>query len=361
MLKRSVILFWLAAALLLAAGCHRLDPTQGEAGSLVLQLTSEEVGTKATPTFNKVLVVVAYRNRTGSDAAKNGTVAAWRYLDTTGPSIEFENLEMGDFTVYVFANVDHTVWEQSGLEIGTTASTVLDGSNKVDVDRLLKTFNATNAPDGLPRPFVAGATEEQIEAALDASLMTGRTNITVNQVYEPANVALQHPVTRLNVTVYNNTHLDVTLNSLSFGAFAMPTAYLFGRTDGNGVPVVPAETPYALCPVSSDLLIPAAQIQTTIPMLVYENAAAADQYRMYATVSLKVDNNTTMINYLGGAAAVGCALKQVKEGVSTPLTYMRRNQAVDIVMNIYYQETSINFDVTVAAWANGGGGSHTFN
>lgn len=347
--KRSVILFWLAAALLLAAGCHRLDPTQGEPGSLVLHLASEQLGTKATPTFNKVLVVVAYRNRTGSDAALNGTVAASTYLETTGTDITFENLGTGDFTVYAFANVDHTDWGT----VGTTAASVLDGNGKVDVDRLLATITEA---DGLPRPFPATATEAEIEAALNTSLMTGRTDITVNQAYTPADVVLQHPVTRLNVTVYNNTQLDITLNMLSFGAFAMPTAYLFGRDEnGDDVPDVPAGTPYALCPVSSDLTITASQIQTTIPMLVYENAAAADQYRMYATVSLGGSSK-----HLGGAADAGCALRKVKDGVSTPLTHMRRNQEVDIVMNVYYQDTAIYFNVSVEAWADGGGGSHTF-
>lgn len=347
--KRSVILFWLAAALLLAAGCHRLDPTQGEPGSLVLHLASEQLGTKATPTFNKVLVVVAYRNRTGSDAALNGTVAASTYLETTGTDITFENLGTGDFTVYAFANVDHTAWGT----VGTTAASVLDGNGKVDVDRLLATITEA---DGLPRPFPPTATEAEIEAALNTSLMTGRTDITVNQAYTPADVVLQHPVTRLNVTVYNNTHLDITLNMLSFGAFAMPTAYLFGRDEnGDDVPDVPAGTPYALCPVSSDLTITASQIQTTIPMLVYENAAAADQYRMYATVSLGGSSK-----HLGGAADAGCALRKVKDGVSTPLTHMRRNQEVDIVMNVYYQDTAIYFNVSVKAWADGGGGSHTF-
>ena len=29
-------------------------------------------------------------------------------------------------------------------------------------------------------------------------------------------------------------------------------------------------------------------------------------------------------------------------------------------MNVYYQDTAIYFNVSVEAWADGGGGSHTF-
>lgn len=351
--KKSVIFFWMIAAVLLAAGCNRLDPTPEGTGSLVLRLSSEEPETKAEPTtFNDVLVVVAYRNR--SDAL-NGTVAAWQYKSSLTGTLEFVNIGTGDFTVYAFANINHTDWEENA--VGQTAAGILDGNGKVDENRLLKTLSGL---DGLPRPYAAGATDEQVKAALQQTLMSGKKEITVNKDYTPAEVVLQHPVVLLNVTVLNNTHQPIKLEMLRFDAFAMPTSYLLGRAV-NGVPTVPTGTPYALHPIHADeaseqISIAADQAKWTIPMLIYENAAPAANYRMYATVSLSGTQK-----HLGGGADVGQALVKVKDAVSTPITFMHRNQEVNIVLNVYYQNLTVDLSVSVAPWVNGGGGSHTFN
>ena len=353
--KRYIILFWMIAAVLLAVGCNRLDPTPAGTGSLILHLSSEKPETKTEPTtFNKVLVVIAYRNR--SETSLNGTVAAWKYESTLTGAMEFANVGTGDFTVYAFANVDHTAWEESA--VGETATSILDGNGKVDEDRLLKTLSGL---DGLPRPaLAANATDEQIKAALQQTLMSGKKEITINKDNTSAEVVLQHPVVLLNVTVLNNTHQAIKLEMLRFGAFAMPTGYLFGRAT-DGIPTVPTGTPYELYPIHADVAteqisIAADQAKWTIPLLIYENAAPAANYHMYATVSLSGTQK-----HLGGGADVGQALVQVKEAVSTPITYMRRNQEVNIVLNVYYQNLTVDLSVSVDQWVDGGGGSHTFN
>lgn len=370
-MRRIVIICSLVvAAIVLATGCRQIDPAPAT-GDLLLSISAGEMGTKA-PTddqkegkeFQKLLVIIT------DDQNK---FLQGKYVPMTSPAdilenIEFTGLPTGKtYKVFAFANIDHATWSPGfNLEQieNQDFSSILEGEDKLLKVNQLLTLSSGDVPN---YPSESGM------------LLTGWQEVFVGVNKNLGTITLRRPVLRLNVLVRNRTGKEITLTNLHFSEFNTTKAFLLDHWTTEGVPVVPGTPSYtALYPIHTSgsdptepIIIPASpteEDELVYSTLLFENAATAERYKMFATLKLKRDNGTYTTDYSlqeteGGSATPGCVLKLLDKETrqASEITYMCRNQDLTVVLNVYYEEILDKFTFSVESWTTGVGGSHAFD
>lgn len=237
-----LIAILMAAAVLLMAGCRRVEPSDGQVGDLVLQFSAGAAATKADSpvlehgdAFKNLLVIV-----TGMDNKPVAGKWAYRTYDSAMENDEFTftDIPLGSYRVFAFANIDHTAWSHgisvpaddspSAVEAAVSSLCVEDDTaNALDVDRTL------SLPAGDPAPVVP-----EYPAAGTGMFLTGQQEVVVGVKRNLGEVKLLRPVVRLKVVVRNHSGANINVQSLSFSPFNPARTYLLGR-ETNGVPPVP--------------------------------------------------------------------------------------------------------------------------
>lgn len=296
----------LLSFLLLATACRReyaVPREEGGRGSLRLSLRSGGPATKAGEmaeglAFEDVLVVIA--DLEGN--VKGLVYKAYPYLPTGEDDIQraelsetpvkdslfFEDLELGEYQVYAYANTGHTAWQVSGSTIADIERQLVPGTSVLDSLRTLAVLSGTDTP----------------AAPADKMLLTGHKKFFIGVSSNSEEVDLLRPVVRFNVFVHNHTEYELTLKDLSFSNFNASVSYLLGHGDESGAPLVPggAEQVYRPLPAydsSAPVTIPAVLDADDDPddaqgrklvytQYLYENRAPS-VYRMYAQVALTPD------------------------------------------------------------------------
>lgn len=242
-----LIAILMAAAVLLMAGCRRVEPSDGQVGDLVLQFSAGAAATKADSpvlehgdAFKNLLVIV-----TGMDNKPVAGKWAYRTYDSAMENDEFTftDIPLGSYRVYAFANIDHTAWSHgisvpaddspSAVEAAVSSLCVEDDTaNALDVDRTL------SLPAGDPAPVVP-----EYPAAGTGMFLTGQQEVVVGVKRNLGEVKLLRPVVRLKVVVRNHSGAEIKVKSLSFSPFNPAQTYLLGR-ETNGIPSVPSPMTY---------------------------------------------------------------------------------------------------------------------
>lgn len=345
------------ASAILLAGCRRIGI---ETGDLVLHVSPAVLETKADPSaaegelFNNLLIVI-----TDADLKPLTGVNPVQYWEGTAAdtkSLEFRNIPAGTYEVFAFANISaDDIWG-SGLNLAqiktSDISSLLDGDGKLNVD---KTFTVLSDGAAPAAPGVSGM------------LLTGRQTVTIDADHNSGTVTLMRPVARLKVLLRNYSGLSITLDALSFTGFNAPTSYLVDHRSATGIPGVPALTYGALPAFGTAQTLSAETIEKEVySTLLYESAVSGkDQYKMFAQVTITKTDSSTDTGYLGGgtsAPGTGAVLKRIDNDThsATNVTYIRRNEELTIIINVYYGSATGQVKIGVENWINGGGGSHPF-
>lgn len=406
--KKILLIILASVAVLLTAGCRRLDPAGGTS-DLDLVFATEELKTKAWELtepaslqnggkFNRLLVVLVM------DKGAEGKIMYWDQRPfaedgvTTG-TMRFRNVQNGTYRAYAFANLkidfdtEGSYWEDKTWE--DVARELADDSNVLstndDGDLVIK---------GTESAVIASSAESLLaddEENMGTMLLTGTANVSVNGATVKVNnstsgrITLQRSFVRLIVEVSNPTGHPVVFDQLSFGAFKPAKSYLLGKkTSGDLVPDdIPANPGYiefgpASLPADPwpdpDLTNPDSwhETQRTLyDMYLFENAAEQEEidnggiiqlqsrYRMYGHVTMDPGTAASKELYLGLGTAPkgnGSDMERLAHGtnVAEPVTNMLRGQAYKVMVNIYYGSSTGDFNFNVNVWTGDVGGSHTF-
>lgn len=383
-MKRTVfIMLLVATAILLAAGCRRMDPVY-ETGELELMFSIEELATKATETatlqngglFNNLLVVLV------KDNGEDTKALYWDQRDFTSGvstgSVRFRNVKNGAYQVYAFANLridfntDGSHWKDKSWE--DVAKDLAKDDNVLstnDDGELVVNINSFQA-------VIASGVESLLNAE-GAMLLTGKAEVDIDGATVKVNgsttgkITLQRPFVRLTVEIHNPTGRDVKFDKLSFSAFKPDKTFLFGRQTGS-TPSIPDDSGYTEFAAGADRL-PSAAWKTEVVKLyetyIFENDAA-EEYKIYGHVIMDPGEENQQDLYLGLGDAPeepdpdfkgnGSVLQKMDPYYHTaaPIESMLRNQAFLIIVNIYYGSSEGDIDFSVEAWTEGKGGSHVF-
>ncbi len=283
---------------MMAACCTSVVDTEitNEPASLTLNLSPGLLSTKAGDikdgyAFHNVLVIIA------NDANKVvGKIYKEYDVNVASDVVSFEDLKVGTYHVYAYANIDHENW-QSGNTISTVEKNLAahrDGGDLLDSYRELKVMEGRAAP--------ASPTKSM--------LLTGHRVMSVGSFENIGSVDLLRPVTRLNVYIQNHTDYKTTLKGLSFSDFNPSNSYLLRHWDSYDVPVVPAGTEYRSLP-AYDAANPVTLESGSGRKLAYSTLlweGAAETYRMFANVEIDfgggskvekelVQNSVTLLSY----------------------------------------------------------------
>ena len=214
--------------------------------------------------------------------------------------IYFQNLGVGTYHAYAYANIDHTAWQVSGetiAEVEKNLHTLKHEGETVSLNtgRTLKEITDGTAP-AMPQT--------------DPMLLTGQVDVPVTVQVNEADLPLLRPVLRLNVFVNNTTPFDVNVLDLRFSLFNATKTYLLDHRTSAGLPVVPDGTQYVSLPaLSGSVRVPAKSEEggnegddnegaLVYSTLLYENAA--DAYKIFMEMDMQdpqaVHSNRTLGN-----------------------------------------------------------------
>ena len=252
---------------------------QVQTGQLTVKLAPEAYSTKAIDArdgyfYNNVLVVITNEARQVIDL---------RYEEYGTPEqetdVNFEDLKVGTYHVYAYANIDHTDWQVAGRTIADIEKVLVGnretGGAMLDEDRTLATLTP-------------GAVPEYPERAM---LLTGHSVVSVGSFRNIGHVDLLRPVVRLNVYLDNHTGFNVTLKDLSFSNFNPSCSFLFGHRDASGRPLVPEGASFGPLPDYDKSQPVTATHGSRMPVysrLLYEGSSG-EEYRMFATVEMELE------------------------------------------------------------------------
>lgn len=312
-MRRFLNIFLLTAFCLILAGCRdRLDPAdkpvpdKEQKGDLILRIGSSSVETKTDDAkeglaFNNVLVLIGDAEGNVIDKVfKQYPYVPQSVTDLQGAVsetelesdvIQFHDLKVSAYQVYVYANIGHTAWQISGSTIEDVEKQLtIGGENKIQEDRLLKTLDSGEVPSN--------------PGADTGMLLTGHKELYVGVNANIGEIELIRPVVRFNVYVHNHTPFDVKLLNLSFSSFNPSVTYLLDHRKDDNSPTIPAGVTYGSLPAydsANPVVIsatsdsdPEAGNQLVYSTLLYENETSED-YRMFATVYLKDDSDSENI------------------------------------------------------------------
>ena len=284
-----------------AAGCQKEggDARSEGSGDLCISLNSlhAEVETKAIPetpqegyAFENLLVVLTndhgmvidkvYKSYpyTPSQNDLQTAASAWPQQD----NIYFQNLEVGTYHAYAYANIGHVDWQKSGETIA-------------EVEKMLQTAKRDNATvyintDRTLKEVAAGSAPAMPTSS--PMLLTAQVTVPVGVAVNEVEIDLLRPVTRLNVLVNNHTPFELKVSDLIFNKFNVNKTFLLPHLDAAGIPTLPSDAQYIDLPaMASTVTVPhvednqEAEAQTIYSTLLYESAA--NEYKMRLNVELQ--------------------------------------------------------------------------
>ena len=192
--------------------------------------------------------------------------------------IHFDHLLPGTYSIYAYANIDATVWQDGAALISAREKVLSVGDDFSSfADRELSTLTAAGSD-------VPGAPSASM-------LLTGKvSSVPVGLNVVDADVDLLRPLVRFKVTVRNHTAFPVTVKELRFSHFNPDKAYLIDHRDDSGIPAVPDGVTYRALPsypiLSGSPETVAAESKAVVyQTLVYENASP-NRYKVFSTLSL---------------------------------------------------------------------------
>lgn len=335
-MKRSLLIGMLTATVLW--GCGR-EPVQAPLQEVFVQVETEaptKAGAADGSAITNVLLLMV----------QDGVLAAEPvYYEVAegvaSMKVDCGLLAVGSYKLYAYGNIQHADWLDSG--VNATEKTWTKGT-AFQPDRLMKTLTGTATP-GVP---------------VSAMLLTGSSTLLVDITDNVGNVTLTRPIMRLNVLVNNHAEADITVSALTFSDFNPSTGYLVPHADAAGNMTLPAVTYRSLPPFTGSRTISANTDETIYSTLLYESRAPS--YSMSATVTMTPPGGGTLTRYLTNATL---QMIDADTSIPAPLTEMRRNQDLTVVLNVFYQELAGTITVTVdnTYWTESGGhtSSHQFN
>jgi len=278
---------------------------------------------------------------------KNGQLATdpfyqWVSVGSSFIEVKCGHLTVGSYDIYAYANTGHTDWLYGGVQ--GVEKMLTKGSYFQDVaDRLMNELTGTATP-GVPS---------------EVMLLTGHSTLLVDIIDNFATVTLTRPVMRFNVLVNNHANVGISLISLTFSEFNPSKGYLLPHVDGTGSMVLPPDITYRSLPeFSGPLNIAPDTGVVAYSTLMYEGRASS--YTMQVTVEMEGMSEPRSFE--------SPAILQVidaETSLPTPLTEMKRNQDLTVVLNVYYQELegTMTVEVDNQYWTTTGGhtSSHEFN
>ena len=401
-MKKSVlIMILMATAVLLTASCRRIDPL-GQTSDVDLVFSAEGLGTKADDSatlqdggkFKNLFVILATGNDTDGYSVK---YCDYREFESPGVSegiARFRNVVNGSYQVFAFANLsfEGTYWDSktTGEEkAGVLASNANLLSEGTDGKLIL---------NGDDTAVIASGVASLLDST-GAMLLTGRGTVTISGstvtamgfklfdettkksgLFEVSGkIMLHRPFVKLTVEVHSPVGHTIRFDQLSFSAFKPDKAYLLNRATG-AVPEIPDGVNYSEINVATSSLPAPAWEGGTDNKLIYSTYLfendVDDNYIMYGHVIMDegVEGKEQDL-YLGlgeapenpdpedppfkGNGAVLQQLDHITQKAS-PVAYMRRNQAFNVIINVYYGSSEGDIDFSVEAWTEGKGDSHVF-
>ena len=403
MIKKVLIIFMTTVAVMLTAGCRRLDPVS-QTSDLDLVFSTDGLETKAVTwemsetaslqnggLFSNLFVILV-----------NGSTVYWEEKTISPDSkgvVRFRNIknktaggEEITYQVYAFANynLEGSHWGASKMEI---AQELANDNNVLSESSGKLVINED------PTAIIASGVEALLTTDATkkgAMLLTGRGTVALNGSSVKINgstsgtITLKRPFVYLTVKVQNPTGRPVLLDQLSFSAFSPAKTFLFDRQNSSGVPDVPSSPDYqgfsAKYPTSS-VVVNSTEYLPAVPWTGNKNIyttylfeSVAEEYKMYGHVIMYNPTSEAVENdlYLGTGPLPdgedaddfigdGSILKKLVNQMPEPITHLNRNQAFGIILNIYYGSSTgdLGFSV-ISDWVGDGegediGGKHTFN
>ena len=287
---------WLLLAVCLLAGCD-IYPVGVRRGDIRLSMRSFDatIDTRVEETpqegyaFHNLLVVLTDDHGHVIDKVYK----EYPYTPSTGDLqteagelpgedvIYFQNLAVGTYHAYAYANIDHTAWQVSGQTIAQVEKnlhTLKQHGETVtlDTERSLKAFSSGTAPT-VP--------------ATVPMLLTGQVTVPVNMAVNEAEISLKRPVIRFNVYVFNKAPFDLAVQDLRFSPFNATKTYLLEHRDGSGKPpYLPEGSEYVdLPPLSGTVTVPKYVEGEDNETLVYSTLlyeSTAPSYRIFMQLDL---------------------------------------------------------------------------
>lgn len=209
--------------------------------------------------------------------------------------IYFQNLGVGTYHAYAYANIDHTAWQVTGETIAEVEKNLHSLKHEgetvsLNTGRELKAITSATAP---------------VMPETSPMLLTGEVTVPLTVQVNEVDLPLLRPVLRLNVYVNNHTPYDLDVVDLRFSPFNATKTYLLDHRTAAGVPVVPAGTEYVdLPPLTGPVLVPKPAVEDdndrtlVYSTLLYENDA--DAYKIFMEMDMQdplaVHSNRTLGN-----------------------------------------------------------------
>ena len=305
---------WLLLTVCLLAGCQRKADVPGgsvEYGDIRLSLSSfdAEFETRSGETsqegyaFHNLLVILTDDHgyvvdkvfKTYPYTPVDGDLQTAAEALPEEDVIYFQNLTVGTYHAYAYANIDHTDWQVAGqtiAEVEKNLHTLKQHGETVslDTDRTLRDFEAGTAP----------ATPQT-----DPMLLTGQATVPVSMSVNEVGLSLLRPLVKMNVFLNNHTPFDLEVQDIRFSPFNATKSFLLSHREGSGKPpILPEGNEYvALPPLSGTVTVPGhgsgegddrALVYST---LMYESAAEA--YKIFMQVSLLNSGLLNSVRTLG--------------------------------------------------------------
>lgn len=335
MMKRAVVISFLLAAFAAVSclkepvpegkvdGLGGLDITLVSGSALRLQTKTEADELLDGRRFKNVLVILV----DNSGNIVGNVYKTYPYVPGTGDIqdaegsdpvisdvIHFNSLLPGTYTVYAYANIDATAWQQTGANlISAQEQTATSGSFSSYLDRGL--LGLTTAGTDVPAD------------PSTSMLLTGKKSVSVGLSTASETVDLLRPVVRFKVTVRNHTGYPVTVDELRFSHFNPDKAFLIDHLDASGVPEVPAGVTYRALPAydtSSPETVAANSEGVVYQTLLYENASP-NAYKIFSTLTLDRPGDTPDLTLAMGEREFGVIDYQT-------LSEMDEGECVDVLL-----------------------------
>ena len=406
--KSVLILMLVSTAVLLAAGCRRIDPL-GQTSDVDLVFSAEELGTKSDDSatlqdggkFKNLFVILATGNDTDGYTAK---YYDYREYESPTPSgiVRFRNVVNDpSYQVFAFANLsfEGDYWENSKTTWEARAGVLANSANLLSE----RTSDGKLILNGDDTAVIASSVASLFDGS-GAMLLTGKGTVTVSGStvtvtgFKPDNstvsgmIKLHRPFVKLTVAVHSPVGHTIRFDQLSFSAFKPDKTYLLNKTktisvnqSTKVVPVIPDGVTYSEINVAaSSLPSPAweggSQNKLIYSTYLFENDVD-DDYIMYGHVIMDEGvSGKEQALYLGLGEAPenpdpedppfkgnGAVLQQLAHNtsVATPIAYMLRNQEFNVIINVYYGSSTGDFNFGVSTWVSkegedNFGGAHTF-
>lgn len=328
----------LAAALWACGKNPAQDPLP--TGNVRIVVQTEDVTKSSLSEGNAisdVLLLLVKNGQLATDPVYQSASAGLSYID-----VNCGQLSVGSYDIYAYANTGHTGWLTGGVQ--GVEKMLTKGSYFQDVaDRMMNTLTGTATP-GVPS---------------EVMLLTGHSTLLVDITDNFGTVTLKRPVMRFNVLVNNHANVGISLTSLTFSEFNPSMGYLLPHEDGSGAMVLPSDITYRSLPAfSGPLAIGPDTGVVAYSTLMYEGSAPS--YTMQVIVEM-----TGMSEPRSFESPAVLQVIDAETSLPTPLTQMKRNQDLTVVLNVYYQELEgiMTVEVDNQYWTTTGGhtSSHQFN